>query len=93
MGVPVGVHPASNETTSSEWLQRHLRHREAAIGAIIIVGLVIVALVLAFILFPRVAAIATFFYFAYMLLFTLPMWAGLLEDDIEEERHRYEGET
>ena len=30
--------------------------------------------------------------FAYMLLFTLPMWAGLLEDDIEDERHRYEAE-
>ena len=92
MGVPVGVHPASDHTDSSETLQRHLRHRETAICIVIVVGISILALVLGAILFPSVVLLAAFFYFAYILLFTLPMWAGLLEDDIEEESRRYGAE-
>ena len=92
MGVPVSVRPASDQSNSSETLQRHLRLSETAICIVIVVGISILALVLGAILFPSVVLLASFFFFAYILLFTLPMWAGLLEDDIEEESRRYGAE-
>ena len=92
MGVPIGVHPASDESNPSKRLQRHLRHREAAIGLVIVAGISVMALLLGAILFPTVTLLAAFFFFAYILLFTLPMWAGLFEDDIEEESRRYGAE-
>lgn len=68
----------------------HLFGREVLRGAGILCGIGIVALILSLVFFPTLVVIAVLFYFAYILLFTLPMWLGLFEDDIEEEEHRHD---
>lgn len=68
----------------------HLVNREVLRGLGILGGVAIVALILGAILFPTMMVIAVPFFFAYILLFTLPMWLGLFEDDIEAEEHRHD---
>lgn len=77
-----------NRNESPEARQRFLEHllrREIAIGAAIIGGVLLVAIMLAAILFRPMWFVAIPFFFAYMGLVTLPMWIGVFEDDIEEE--------
>lgn len=68
----------------------HLVNREILRGLGILCGIAIVALILASILFPTMIVYAAPFFFVYILLFTLPMWLGLFEDDIEEEEYRHD---
>ncbi|MCZ6834960.1 MAG: hypothetical protein O7G85_04230 [Planctomycetota bacterium] len=86
MGWP--IHPEDHVDTpeAQKSFTRHLMYRETIIAISILILLMGVALTLATLLFPAMWALGAMFFFAYMLLFTLPMWGGLFEDDIEDQK-------
>ena len=89
MGWPIHPEDRLESQESEASFLSHLKRREGVIGAIIVGGVILIAVILASILFPKMWLLAAMFFFAYMILFTLPMWVGLFEDDIEEETKRH----
>ena len=90
MAWPIHSKNHVNTPLSKEALSRHLVHREAIIAIVIVFILCAMALLFATMLFPNMILLAAMFFFAYMFFFTLPMWGGLFEDDIEDEIKRNE---
>jgi hypothetical protein len=70
----------------------HLVRREGRTGIVILVSAMVVAVMIAFIMFDfRLFAIGALVIFAYMLLISAPLWLGWFNDDIEDESRRMEG--
>jgi hypothetical protein len=81
------------EDDQLEAVQAEIVKRESRVGITILVAVLIVASIIAFVIFDlKLLAIGAFVLFAYMLLIAAPFWLGWFNDDIEDETHKLQGE-